>query len=156
MGFFMLVVCGVVFCIIPLNYFLRFGLFHARLIESGLLLLFVMGGLTLLFHQYLLLFVRKLPVVVAVSLIEAGLFFLFACTLYLGQADVMQGVRQGVVHATPSLDRFPQLFAQAPWSSVLPVAIISTGFYLLLRLLAFWAQDTLNRMDTRWAQESGR
>nr|WP_321481794.1 M48 family metalloprotease [uncultured Cohaesibacter sp.] len=155
-GFFMLAVCGVVFCIIPLNYFLRFGLFHARLIESGLLLLFVMGGLTLLFHQYLLLFVRKLPVVVAVSLIEAGLFFLFACTLYLGQVDIMQGVRQGVVHTTPSLDRFPQLFAQAPWSSVLPVAIISTGFYLLLRLLAFWAQDTLKRMDTRWAQESGR
>ena len=155
-GFFMLVMCGVIFCVIPLNYFLRFGLFHARILESGLLLLIVMGGLTLLFHQYLLLFMRKLKVVAAVSLIEAFLFFLFSCILYLAQADVMQGVRQGVVHATPSLDRFPQLFSQAHWASVLPTAIISTACYLLLRLLAFWAQDTIKRMDTRWAQESGR
>nr|WP_319387749.1 M48 family metalloprotease [uncultured Cohaesibacter sp.] len=155
-GFLMIVLTGVVFCIIPLNYFLRFGLFHTGWLTTWIVLLVMAAGTLLLFHQYLLLFVRRWSLVAAVGTVELALVLLFSCTLYIGQADVMDGVQHGVVHSIPSLDRLPGLFAGADWSEVLPFAAISTSFYLVLRLLAFWAQDTLGNMDIRLARESGR
>ncbi|WP_319496469.1 M48 family metalloprotease [uncultured Cohaesibacter sp.] len=155
-GFLMIVLTGVVFCIIPLNYFLRFGLFHTGWLATWIVLLVMAAGTLLLFHQYLLLFVRRRSLIVAVGAVELALVMLFSCTLAIGQADVMDGVRQGVVHSIPGLDRLPGLFAGADWSEVLPFAAISTSFYLVLRLLSFWAQDTLGKMDLRLARESSR
>ncbi|WP_319412572.1 M48 family metalloprotease [uncultured Cohaesibacter sp.] len=155
-GFLMIIICGIVFCVIPLNYFLRSGFSHAGLAINAIPLLLVMAGSVLLFHQYLALFVRKRRLVTLICLVEGMLFCLFFSTLSIAQADVLQGIRQGVVHSIASLDRLPGLFATTDWSSVLPFALLSTSFYLGLRLLAFWAQDSLMRTDIKLVRESSR
>nr|WP_321455713.1 M48 family metalloprotease [uncultured Cohaesibacter sp.] len=152
----MIVVVGLLFCLVPINFYLRLEFLKVDVaFSAGLAVTFIVGSL-LLYYQYQLLFVRTISKYFTVGLIEGILFMALMSNVYIVYADALSGVRERSIHSVFEFDKLLGLFAAADWSSVLPFAIISTCCYLVLRLVAFWAQGEMARLDQRLARESSR
>ena len=150
-----IIVAGTFLCALPLTFFLRFDFISLGAMICAIMLALLLVGSSFLYLLYQGLFIRKwrLPVIGG---LETMLFFCLMAMVFVVNSYALEGVRIKVMHSVPDLGKLIELFVAADWTVVLPFAVVSTVFYLLLRLLAFWSQSSLKQMDLRLAQESSR
>ncbi|WP_319532593.1 hypothetical protein [uncultured Cohaesibacter sp.] len=128
------------------RYFLALDFLDGNWRDAGLTTLFCGAGLVLLYNQYKGLFVFHRYRSLIVTGVEVVVFFLLALALQLSSQELIAATEKGEVMALPSLADIIVLSQTGDWSEALLFAVISSSFYLMLRVLGFWAWRKLHQV----------
>ncbi|WP_373236453.1 M48 family metalloprotease [Cohaesibacter celericrescens] len=148
------VVCVVVllFCQPFLRHFITLEFLNTGLVVNTMLLGMLCLGVVFLYHQYKNFFVVNRTRFALVTTQGALIVFVMTGIMHLVLTDMLASARRSVLQAPVSWDFLIGLVRTSDLPSALIVGVISAIFYLMLRCVAYWARNKLDKIELNLEQ----